>query len=627
VNALLSYTSTVSGGTSPYTYSWTATGGSPASGTAASFSTSFAVKGTYTVSLVVTDHNGATATASQTVNVSPLTLTASINGPATGTVAATLSYTSTVTGGTTPYSYSWTATGGSPASGTLASFSTSFSTKGTYTVSLRVTDRNGAVATAFQMVNISPLALTISAITGPSTTTTGTSVTFTTTASGGTQPYTFAWNFGDGSTGTTGTHTYTMAGTFMVTVTVTDHNGATATSAAFTITVTTVTTQDSDGDGIFDNVDTQPTVFSNDFTDVPLGGTTFGTTLSRGDQCPTIPCQLTVQEATGGAGILITSGSAGGLTPASISVCGGAGILSVGADTQLTVKCGTVTITVITGSVGETLVGSGTFAGVTGTTTITAGNSLTFDPTTFTLTAPATNNATILVTINGQTVPVAPGQTTSSPFAIFSVSPNSAVQSGQVLSATLLLKFDGRASFSTVAKDPIVTYTWNFGDGTPTQSGSLTQTTHTYAVAGTYVATLTVTDRLGTQGTSSQTLTILPAPIMGTVTFSHNLFVSGNRLTQNFTVQVTNPNSYPILVNVNVSGNCDTICPFTAQSGPVLVGAGQTIYISVFHTFSPLDQGKTFNFEVTLSFTTNTSNTDTSTYTLAATKSSSFQVK
>jgi len=111
------------------------------------------------------------------------------------------------------------------------------------------------------------------------------------------------------------------------------------------------------------------------------------------------------------------------------------------------------------------------------------------------------------------------------------------------------------------------------------------------------------------------------------VTFSHNLFVSGNRLTQNFTVQVTNPNTYSILVNVNVSGNCDTVCPFSTQSGPVLVGAGQTIYISVYHTFSPLDQGKTFNFEVTLTFTANTSNTDVNTYTVAATKSGAFQVK
>ncbi len=279
------------------------------------------------------------------------------------------------------------------------------------------------------------------------------------------------------------------------------------------------------------------------------------------------------------------------------------------------------------GSVPVTFIGTGTFAGITGTATITAGNSITFDPTTFSFTAPSTNTATIVVTINGQTVSVAPGQSVASPYAIFTVSVSSSSLTGQVLSATLSLKFDARASFSAVGNDPITTYMWNFGDGSAVQTLSTSQTTHTYAVAGTYIATLTVTDKLGHQSSSSQTLNILPAPIMGSVSFLHNLFVNNNKLTQNFTVQVTNPNSFAILVNVNVSGNCDTVCPFSVSSGPVLVGAGQTIFISVFHTFSSLDQFKTFNFQVTLTFTTNTSNMDVSTYTLAATRTFNFQVK
>jgi PKD repeat protein len=622
VNSLLSFTSTVSGGTSPYTYAWTATGGNPASGTASTFSTTYAVKGTYTVSLTVTDHNGASATASQMLNISPSPLTASISGPAASTVGSTLSFTSTVSGGTTPYSYSWTVTGGSPASGTAASFSTSFSTKGTYILYLTVTDHNAAVATAFQMVNISPLALAISAISGPSSTTTGISVTFTVTASGGTQPYTFAWNFGDTTTGTTGTHTYTTPGTFVVTVTVTDHNGATATSAGFSINVIPVTgCQDVDGDGICDNLQTQPPVFSNSFSDIPLGGTTYGTILSRGDQCPTIPCQLTVQEATGGAGILITSGSAGGFTPASISVCGGASILSVGANTQLTVKCGSVTVTVITGAVGVTFVGSGANAGVTGTAVITAVNSITFQPATFGFTAPATNTATISVTINGQTVPIAPGQVTSSPFAIFTVSVVN--PQGEVFAAGAVLKFDGKASFSTTGS--ITNYVWNFGDGT-IDTSNIAKLTHTYATSGMYTVTLTITDKAGNTNSQSQTINVLPAPFLSSVTFSRNLFVSTS-LVQNFTVEVFNPNSYPVLVNVNVSGNCDTVCPFTEQSGPVLVPAGQTIFISVYHTFSPLDQGATFVFQVKLTFTADTSNMNIATYTTAATRTFSFRVR
>jgi hypothetical protein len=110
------------------------------------------------------------------------------------------------------------------------------------------------------------------------------------------------------------------------------------------------------------------------------------------------------------------------------------------------------------------------------------------------------------------------------------------------------------------------------------------------------------------------------------VNFSRNLFVSTS-LVQNFTVEIFNPNPYPVLVNVNVSGNCDTICPFTEQSGPVLVPAGQTIFITVLHTFSPLDQGATFVFQVRLTFTADTSNMNIATYTTAATRTFSFRIR
>jgi len=57
------------------------------------------------------------------------------------------------------------------------------------------------------------------------------------------------------------------------------------------------------------------------------------------------------------------------------------------------------------------------------------------------------------------------------------------------------------------------------------------------------------------------------------------------------------------------------------------VGAGQTVFISVFHTFSALDQGQTFIGQITLTFTSDTSNMDTSTYTLAATETISFKIR
>jgi PKD repeat protein len=334
-----------------------------------------------------------------------------------------------------------------------------------------------------------------------------------------------------------------------------------------------------------------------------------------------MPCQLTVKEVSPTAGIIITSSRAGGLTPATISVCGGASILSDGANSQLIVKCGSVTITVTMGAIGVTFVGSGSNAGVTGTATITAGNSITFQPATFGFTAPSTNTATISITINGQTVPVAPGQTTSSPFAIFTVSVVN--PQGEVFAAGAVLKFDGKASFSTTGV--ITSYVWNFGDGT-IDTSNVAKLTHTYATSGMYTVTLTITDKAGNTNSQSQTINVLPAPFLSSVNFSRNLFVSTS-LVQNFTVEIFNPNPYPVLVNVNVSGNCDTICPFTEQSGPVLVPAGQTIFITVLHTFSPLDQGATFVFQVRLTFTADTSNMNIATYTTAATRTFSFRIR
>src|SRR5207249_3426280 len=208
-----------------YTFAWTATGGSPASGTGATLSTTYNVKGSYTVSVTITDANAKTATASATIAISPLTLSVTIAGPTTGGLNAPLTFTAAGSGGTTPYTFAWTATGGTPSSGTGASFSTTYSTKGSQLISVTATDAAGATATNSATVAISPLALTTD-FTFPSSITPGTAATFTATTSGGTTPYTYAWTFGDGATGTgnPASHTYSTTGPFTVTLTVTDAN-------------------------------------------------------------------------------------------------------------------------------------------------------------------------------------------------------------------------------------------------------------------------------------------------------------------------------------------------------------------------------------------------------------------
>ena len=73
-------------------------------------------------------------------------------------------------------------------------------------------------------------------------------------------------------------------------------------------------------------------------------------------------------------------------------------------------------------------------------------------------------------------------------------------------SANQTILFDASNS-SAPANNPIVTYAWNFGDG---DTGSGRTTSHAYRSAGTYVATLTVSDSIGRSSSTSQSITVAP---------------------------------------------------------------------------------------------------------------------
>src|SRR3989441_45302 len=221
VGQLASFTASVSGGTSPYTINWNFGDGTTASGNPVNHS--FNMPGTYTVTVTVTDANGMIATIPAGILVNPLTLAVTISGPTTGTVGTAVTFTATGSGGTTPYTFAWTATGGSPASGTGASFSTTYSTERTFTVSVKITDANANTSIASQSVTAVALPITAS-FTVSTSPTIGVQVTFVASASGGTGGYSYAWNLGDDNTatGNPASHTYTTAGSFTVALTVTD---------------------------------------------------------------------------------------------------------------------------------------------------------------------------------------------------------------------------------------------------------------------------------------------------------------------------------------------------------------------------------------------------------------------
>lgn len=202
-------TGTVSGGTVPYTYLWSPSGGSGA--TAAGLSA-----GTYT--LTVTDGLGCVFASS--VTITEPTLLTSLTTVTDETCDYSNDGTSTVTGsgGTPGYTYSWAPLGGTGATATGLS-------AGTYTVT--VTDLLGCTSTATSLI-AEPLPLTIIFDTQINVSCFGgNDGLLSATVSGGTPNYTYSWMPGGG---TLNVFTGLTAGTY--TLTITDDNSCTAQNTA-----------------------------------------------------------------------------------------------------------------------------------------------------------------------------------------------------------------------------------------------------------------------------------------------------------------------------------------------------------------------------------------------------------
>jgi PKD repeat protein len=139
-------------------------------------------------------------------------------------------FTSVVTGGLSPYAYSWNFGDGSPTSSAQNPTHT-YSGSGTQIVTFTATDSAGG--TIHRTVSIAVnAAVTASASATPTTVAPGATVSFTATGGGGTGTYTYAWRFGDGGSSAVQdpTHSYATAGTYTATLWVNDSLGGSATS-------------------------------------------------------------------------------------------------------------------------------------------------------------------------------------------------------------------------------------------------------------------------------------------------------------------------------------------------------------------------------------------------------------
>ncbi|MFA5365060.1 MAG: PKD domain-containing protein [Candidatus Bathyarchaeia archaeon] len=202
----------------------------------------YTTAGTYTVTLTVTDNNGATDQLER-----PITVTAA--PPANNAPVADFTFlpTNPLVGQTVTFTdgssdsdgtiVSWAWTFGDGATSNNRNPSRIYSAANTYTVTLTVTDNDGETDTQTKQVTVtSPPPANNAPVTdftfAPSNPETGTTITFTdaSTDSDGTVTG-WSWNFGDGTTSTqqNPTKAYTTASTFTVTLTVTDDDGATDT--------------------------------------------------------------------------------------------------------------------------------------------------------------------------------------------------------------------------------------------------------------------------------------------------------------------------------------------------------------------------------------------------------------
>ena len=135
----VSFTSDVSGGSGGYTFSWNF--GDDGSSTLQNPTHIFTSPGTLTVTLIVHDSKMNTESASIVIQATSLNVTVSGN-PTSGVAPLSVSFVSTVSGGSGGYTYQWTFGDGSTSS--LPNPTHAYTVQGSYTALLTVTDSSSS---------------------------------------------------------------------------------------------------------------------------------------------------------------------------------------------------------------------------------------------------------------------------------------------------------------------------------------------------------------------------------------------------------------------------------------------------------------------------------------------------
>ena len=231
-------------------YEWDCTNNGSYDVTGVTATCTYADDGAYTVGLRVTDDDGATDTDTASVTVANVAPTVTVTVPPTGDEGTPV-LGQAVGSDASPLdaaalTYAWNAAdagGASVGTGTGASPSFVFADDGVYTLTVTVTDPQGATGTASGSVTIGNLDPVIVSVSAPTVADEGSPESFTISVddpgAGDVAGLVVTWDWGDGTPTETGTnlvHTWSDDGSYLVSWTVTDDDGGSA-SGSSTIVV------------------------------------------------------------------------------------------------------------------------------------------------------------------------------------------------------------------------------------------------------------------------------------------------------------------------------------------------------------------------------------------------------
>jgi len=377
-------------------------------------------------------------------------------------------------------SYIWSFPGGSPATSTDANPTVTYSVAGIYNTSLvAVNDFSSVTETKTNFVTISPNAI-------PSFTLvqSGAQVTFTNTSQ---FANTYVWNFGDGTTSTveSPTKTYSANGTYTVTLSATNSCGIQSTTQTVTVALAPVATYTSSSTDICSG---ETITFTSTSSGNP---TSYLWTFAGGDpSTSTSPNPTILYDTAGTYGVTLTVTNAFGTSTV------------VNADTILVKPQPVANFTFIADGFEVN------FINVTpGATNILWNFG---DGTTSTMNAPTHIYATQGTYNTSLTATTPCGSITITKSVIVQLAPTA----GFIANVTTACN-PASITFTSQSSPSATVWNWTFPGGTPATS-ILQNPTVTYANAGKYDVTLSVTNAAGT-GTLTETnyINIITVPTTG----------------------------------------------------------------------------------------------------------------